>query len=965
MSNKPLFVIFLIIVGNLTAQNPAAWEPAIPFVGDSILISFDPAKSSTIPDGTTSLVLHWGVNETTAGAWNPPPADLWPAGTVLYSDNKSVESPMQKNGAVWEIKIPTDARIQTVHFVVNTGPTSNPLIWDNNNSKNWNITVTEQKLHVLFISPETENLFGDPERSPAFMPSGGTLEITGYAAVNGTLLDSLKLFINETRVAATVSDTISYLFDSDGYDPGFQQLTLVASDTAGKCDTAFAILMINTAVQDLSLPEGVEEGINYQDDQSAILCLFAPYKDFIYVIGDFDDWKVNPSGFMNRFAPAPDSVWWWIKVDGLTPGQEYAFQYLVDGTLRIADPYTQKVLDPRYDDEIIEKGLYPGLKLYPKGKTAEQVAVLQPGHTGYRFQYDSTYTRPPKETLVIYELLLRDFLAQHDYSTLIDTLAYFERLGINAIELMPINEFEGNSSWGYNPSFYFAPDKYYGPADSLKKFVDECHKHEIAVILDMVLNHTYGQSPMVRLYFANGQVTAENPWYNVVAPHTDYSWGYDFNHERQATRRFVTRVTRYWIEEFGIDGYRFDFTRGFTNRSGTSGAYDASRIAILEHMADQLWAADSSVYIILEHLIDSNDEMQELAHYRNGMMLWANTNYNYNEATMGYNDTGKSDFSWGFYKTRGWTKPNLVTYMESHDEERLMFKNLQYGNSSGGYDIKQLETALNRMKLAGAFFFTYPGAKMIWQFGELGYDLSINNPCKLCEKAPVWSYYQTELRKKLFKTWAALIHLRKTVPAFTSASASVELSISGAAKRIRISHSSMNVIIIGNFDVVSRGIAPNFFYTGTWYDYFSGDAVNITDGSAVITLKPGEFHIYTSKKLPTPEDDILNSIQESGEIIPQEFRLEQNYPNPFNPETCVSFQISQDAKVELVIFDILGRKVAQLINARLAPGRHTVDWNATDPAGKRVGSGIYICRLRAETDAGEVFETQRKMVFLK
>ena len=69
---------------------------------------------------------------------------------------------------------------------------------------------------------------------------------------------------------------------------------------------------------------------------------------------------------------------------------------------------------------------------------------------------------------MIYELLVRDFVAAHDWKTLQDTLSYLKRLGINAIEIMPFNEFEGNESWGYNPDFYFAPDKYYGTENALK-----------------------------------------------------------------------------------------------------------------------------------------------------------------------------------------------------------------------------------------------------------------------------------------------------------------------------------------------------------------------------------------------------------------------------------------------------------------------------------------------------------------
>lgn len=79
--------------------------------------------------------------------------------------------------------------------------------------------------------------------------------------------------------------------------------------------------------------------------------------------------------------------------------------------------------------------------------------------------------KPDVNHLVIYELHIRDFLASHSYKDLIDTISYLKRLGINAIELMPVSEFEGNDSWGYNPSFYFAADKYYGPKDQLKNLL--------------------------------------------------------------------------------------------------------------------------------------------------------------------------------------------------------------------------------------------------------------------------------------------------------------------------------------------------------------------------------------------------------------------------------------------------------------------------------------------------------------
>ena len=960
-------VAILICIVSLRAQNGSWWEPAFPTVGDTITIYFDATQSSEIPDGATSLVLHWGVNELSAGEWQLPPSEIRPPGTVIYTGgDPAARTAMINVSGIWQIKIPTTVQINTLHYVVNTGTPENPGgSWGHNTgNSNWNIQLSEMQIRAIIVEPEVNNSYGDQRRSPAFANLTDTLEIIGTAGTNNTDVDSLFFYLNNEEVARLAADTIRYNFIAAEHGKGFKTLALIASDTTGVKDTTFAMILVNDEVKEQPRPVEIVDGINYMDQSTVILSLFAPYKEFIYVIGDFNDWMVDTLFYMQREIVDEERVHWWLTIEGLEPGQEYAFQYLVDGSLRIADPYTEKVLDPWHDQEIIDKGLYPNLKSYPAGKTTEPAGVLQTNRAQYNWQHSENFVRLPKHELIIYELLIRDFLQKHDYSTLIDTLDYLDNLGINAIELMPVNEFEGNSSWGYNPSFYFAPDKYYGPADSLKKFIDKAHQRGIAVIIDMVLNHSYGQSPLVRLYFKDNKPTAQNPWYNVVSPNPVFSWGYDFDHESAATQIFVDRVNAYWLNEFKVDGFRFDFTKGFTNTPGDGGDYDISRVNILKRMADKLWLTDSTAYMILEHF-SVNDEERDLTHYKQGMMVWGNANYNYNEATMGYHDNGKSDFSWAYYDTRpGWTEPNLVSYMESHDEERLMFKNLAYGNGSGTYQIQQLETALNRIKMAAAFFFTYPGAKMIWQFGELGYDISIDDPCRVCEKPIRWDYVQDPLRHKLYKTYAALINLRKSAAAFTDPDASVELMVSTALKRIRIGHRSMNVIIIGNFDVVAGDIDPGFYYGGTWYDYFSGNGIPINDTSEPIHLAPGEFFIYTDKKLPTPDEDILNSIEtEPG--VTHVFSLAQNYPNPFNPSTTIAFELAKSAQVEIKIFDILGREVTMLLNDHITAGKYEIKWDGKNRHGIYVGSGVFIYHINATSAGQSLFNQSRKMVLLR
>ena len=643
--------------------------------------------------------------------------------------------------------------------------------------------------------------------------------------------------------------------------PGNQQI-IVKADNGTTIAYDTLNFFVNGSVNVAPLPAGVQTGINYgPDNKSATLVLYAPGKSRVCVIGEFagSNWQEQSQYQMNKTL---DGNSWWITINGLTAGQEYAYQFLVDGNLKIADPYTEKILDPA-NDQYIPSTTYPGLKAYPSGLTTGIVSVLQTGQTAYNWQANN-FTRPDKKSLVIYELLLRDFIANHDWKTLSDSITYFKKLGINAIEVMPFNEFEGNISWGYNPSFYFAPDKYYGPENTLKAFIDKCHQNGIAVIMDIVLNHSFGSSPMVQLYWnsATNTPARNNPWYDSVTTHP-FNVGYQFNHDAPATRYFVSRVVNHWLNNYKIDGFRFDLSKGFTqtvtNDVTTWGHYDADRVAIWKQYYDTLQLKSPGSYCILEHFAD-NDEETVLSNY--GMMLWGNENYNYNQATMGYNTDW--DFSYGLASARGWSNPYLVTYAESHDEERLMYKNIQYGNSSGSYNIKDTATALKREELAAAFLLTQPGPKMIWQFGELGYDYSITScepgntipqpypqdNCRTDPKPIRWDYLQQTNRKKLYDIYSALIKLRfdnSMSDQFISNTSHQDFS--GKVKWMYLS----KLVVVGNFDVTAQAASIYFPSNGTWYDYLNGTTINVTGNSYTFSnLNPAEYHVYTKTAVVLP-----------------------------------------------------------------------------------------------------------------
>lgn len=313
-----------------------------------------------------------------------------------------------------------------------------------------------------------------------------------------------------------------------------------------------------------------------------ILALNAPVKKVLNVKGDFNDRTKSPSNQMNR---TPDGEIFWLKITGLIPKKEYIFQYLVDGEIRIGDPYADKTSDPDSDQEIINQGRYTGLMAYPSGKTQYQATYLQTAEDEFSWK-NTTYEKPEPGELVIYELLVRDFDEKRSYKAVEDRLDYLQDLGVNAIELMPVGEFEGNLSWGYNPSFFFAPDKYYGTKNELKQLIDAANGRGMVIIMDMVLNHAFGQNPMVRLFNDGefGSPTPDNPWFNRNATHP-YNVGYDFNHESKYTQAFVDSLNNYWLTEYKVDGMRFDLSKGFTqvvsgSDVGKWSQYDASRIKI-------------------------------------------------------------------------------------------------------------------------------------------------------------------------------------------------------------------------------------------------------------------------------------------------------------------------------------------------------------------------------------------------
>ena len=925
------------------------WTPNFAKDNDNIVITMDATKGNLGLNNytpTSDVYVHVGViTNLSANA-----AD-WKYVKFTWATTPPAAQATYLGSNKWQYTI---TNIRTF-FVVPGGETilkiallfrngAGTSVQRNTDASDMYIPVYDNTLAVRFSIPPFQPKYV-PIPEPISKQVGDNINVTGIASATS----DMKLYLNGSVIQTAVgvssisaNPTLTVIGNTE----------IVVEAIAGPVSKKDTLrFFVAPAVIIAALPPGVRDGINYETgNTSVVLVLYAPGKNRVSVIGEFpgSNWVEQSNYVMNK---TPDGNYWWLRITGLTPGTEYAFQYLVDGTLKVGEPYSEKILDPS-NDGTIPASTYPSLKPYPTGLTTGIVSILQTNAPGYTWAIN-TFSRPDKRNLVVYELLLRDFLAAHDWKTLRDTISYLKTMGVNAIEIMPFNEFEGNESWGYNPDFYLSPDKYYGPKNTLKEFIDSCHKNGIAVLMDIALNHTTGLNPLAALYWntATGQPAANNPWLNVTATHP-FNVFNDFNHESLATRYFTSRVVEHWLQEYKMDGFRFDLSKGFTqfNSGGNVtlwSQYDASRIAIWKRYYDSCQLKSPGSYVILEHFADNTEEI-ELSNY--GMLLWGNANFNFTEASMGFVST--SNFEGYLHTARGWTNPYLVGYMESHDEERMMYKNLQFGNSSGTYNIRDLNTALKRIEMCAGFFLTAPGPKMIWEFGELGYDFSINrcldgsinNNCRLDNKPIRWDYKNVIQRKRLYDIFTSLNKLRfhswyKDV--FIANNINLTRNLSGAFKTltIRSATDSSMLCVIGNFDVTSQAGSFTFPSGGTWYDYLNGNTITATGSAQSITLQPGEFHVYLNRNLTNAVITPVSGLNGSGNEL-----MATVFPNPATTNSFLDVYTPQNGNVVVDLLNNTGQKIKTIFAGTMARGKHSLV--ITDKI-NNVPAGVYLLKIQA------------------
>lgn len=855
---KICFFLLMVFWGVVTATAQlVTTTPDFPKEGEEVTIVFDASLGTGGLKGFTGNVYaHTGVITN-----NSSSDQAWRYATPTWGDNSEKYKMRSLGNNKWEIKlspsirgyygVPEDETILKMAFVFRSedctkegkAPGGLDILID----------VYVEGVTVRFEKPN----------APVTINVGDMLPISAKASVAA----NLKLFIGNEQIASK-TNSMEIISLKSFTEPGIYELRVEAT-AADKTAVARQTVTVLGETEQATLPQGVRPGINYRGDTEATLVLQAPGKRTVYAVGDFNDWKMTPEHQLKQ-----DGEYFWITLTGLTKGEEYAFQYIVDGTIKIADPYADKILDP-WNDSYITSTVYPDLKPYPTGKAEGIVSVLQTGQTPYQWQVND-FEKPDKNQLMVYEMLIRDFTSEHSFKAAKDKLPYLKELGVNAIELMPVNEFEGNSSWGYNPSFYFAVDKYYGTKNDMRAFVDECHRQGMAVIVDLVLNHSFGQSPFYLLYRgADGTPSVDNPWYNRTSniPNEGLQWGYDFNHQSTYTRALVDSVASFWMKEYKVDGFRYDFTKGFSNtpQDEWGNKYDAERIANLKRISSEIWKRNPGAYVIIEHLTSGTNEEKELGEA--GIMLWKNMNHAYCESAMGW--SANSDFSGLYGGTSNMPVGSLMGYMESHDEERTSYKAWKWGmddikgDGTGANPVNDtnLENRMRQLATNAAFFFTVPGPKMIWQFGELGYDYSINSNSdgtavddkggyRTDPKPFRWDYFDKAPRKELYDVYRKLMDLRLSYPEVFAPDAAFSWKVSGNTnwnngRFITITSGDKSIVVAGNFTAVAGNYSVTFPATGIWYDFMDENStLNVASATVAqgISVPAHSFRLYTNFK---------------------------------------------------------------------------------------------------------------------
>ncbi len=864
------------------------------------------------PEETVSIVL----NNTTQGgeiAWTinngsnhvPPIEDYWPDGS--YLEEELVLSPLGSNG---ENSLSIDIGpflsgeqvVQSIKFKIR---------WDDGS---WDIGSNGQVMYYdIYIdydySPgDPYVFFVSPTPDEGAQVSGGvSLSVVGDA-------ETVEFWANGSNLGTDNASPYEATWTPEPSEFGNATIVVIAHGSEDKVTYLFRHVNIVHNIVEEPVPTGVTDGVNINGN-TVTIALYAPFKDFVAIKGSWN--QDFPNGELMKLSG--DTLWWYQTE---LPDGTFSYQYNLEGEKTIADPWSKDVLwvDPG-------GGWESGN--YSHAKTIFEIGAVPFTWTDYNF------VRPVQEDVIVYELHVGDFRGIEGeigtYQDIIQKLneGYFTELGVTAIELLPVNEFEGSNSWGYNPTFYMAPETTYGTPDELKELVDTAHQHGIAILMDVVFNHMWGSAPLFQLYQPIDNYDFDDHNYDQCPyfHNQESQWGYKLEHWHEVNGRsyrswkHITDVLLTWIYDYHIDGFRFDHTAGIGWGEDANGA---------SYYADLLDDIDPSLILIAE---EDNPSKINTTDFDAG---W---DYSYHHTIFDnlmeiylsiYNL--QSHFQWWSQSYSEHTGP--LNYAESHDEPRLIYEAINYQGMT-------IDDAALKTKLGAVALLTGTGTPMIYHGQEFGQSGTSRDPNGHVIPQPLqWENLNSDWGNDIFTHYKRLLWLRNNRGVIRGPNLEV-MSVNNSQKYITMKRHDdtlgQTVFIVMNFNSSAQTISNlGFPYAGDWFEFTLDEVLHTNDGSyANYEIPASTARVYTNYK---DWEDL--SVDDLVRPIPFEFNLEPNYPNPFNPVTVISYQLSADSDVSLQIYNVKGQIIKTLLNKTQRPGFYSVNWKPNN-----LPSGVYFCKL--------------------
>lgn len=780
----------------------------------------------------------------------------WKYGPAKWGDNSAKYELTWVSDNTWELNIGT---LNGYYGIKNASETVEKMAFVFRTADNSREGKTASGGDIFIkVYPADEFVMTLTSTAPQILTSTAPQSFT----VNTTEKADITLSVGATTFASAQGQTTltgSYSFAAQG-----NYIVTAKATVPGTTKTKTEMLSIKAtgASREMEYPGGEPVmGPVTNDDGSVTFCIAAPGKETVILRGSWNDYDIIPQSVMN-YQDKDGIRYFWKTVTGITTTKNQIYFFNIDGDKNVGDPYARLVLDP-WNDNYIPASVFPDRPKYPSTVVSgTPVAVYNSAINDYDWQ-TTDFKRPDQSDLLIYELLIRDFTGTEGQAKgngtvagVIEKLDYLKDLGVNAIELLPIMEFNGNLSWGYNTNFYFAPDKAYGTPADYKRLIDECHARGMAVILDIVFNQSDGLHPWYMMYDI-----ARNPFYNGSAPHS-YSVLNDWNQDYPLVQKQWHDALQYWLTEYHVDGFRFDLVKGLGNNDSykatfhpetntwtgvtdaKTNAFNASRVARMKELHDAMRAVDPTAYFINENLAGAQEE-NDMA--KDGEINWANINNNSCEFAMGYNENNKSALNRFYAPLDSRTWGSTVSYAESHDEERMAYKQTKYGAAGVKGNIP---VSMRRLGTVAAQMLMAPGAHMIWQFQEFGADQTTKNADggnNTDNKKVIWSYLDNPDRHGLMKDYTTLLWTRRKNPELFREDVTTSVRCTGAAGRtISLRKDSKAIYMVANASVTETvTVDASVDLSAPGYQLMACSYGTTPEASAAgVKLLPGAFAVY-------------------------------------------------------------------------------------------------------------------------